>query len=78
MPFQKCPVCNGSGVGHLPLFPTTKSTRPPCKICAGAGIIDELTGAPPQYKRQVVSAVSRDYEKQFHDSLWDRDPQFDK
>ena len=41
---------------------------PVCVTCSGTGIIDELTGAPPRYNRQVVSAVSRDYEKEFHEA----------
>jgi hypothetical protein len=61
MAYQKCPVCNGSGAGHLPLFPTTNDVRPPCRPCSGTGIIDELTGAPPRYNRELVPAVSRNY-----------------
>ena len=57
MPFQKCPVCNGSGVVHLPLFPTTNAVHPPCKTCSGARIINELTGLPPY---TVNTDVARD------------------
>ncbi len=58
MAYQKCPVCNGSGDGKNHM---TNVPPPPCRTCSGTGIIDELTGAPPLYNRQIVSAVSKDY-----------------
>ncbi len=39
MSWQKCPVCNGSGV--VPPFYTD------CSTCNGKRIISELTGKPP-------------------------------
>lgn len=48
MSFQKCPVCNGTG-----LDPSSIGLVP-CPVCRGARIIDELTGQPP-YKETTVS-----------------------
>ena len=51
MPFQKCPVCNGSGkLG----FNTNFSAPPACSPCQGTGIIDERTGLPP-YRQTLIS-----------------------
>jgi len=44
MGFQKCPVCNGTG---KQINTINSSTYIQCKVCKGHGIIDELTGLPP-------------------------------
>ena len=44
--WQRCPVCNGSGVGHYAVF-STHSEPPPCRTCNGRTIISTLTGLPP-------------------------------
>jgi DnaJ-class molecular chaperone len=58
MAYQKCPVCNGSGDGKNHM---TNVPPPPCRTCSGTGIIDELTGAPPRYNRQIVPAVTSNH-----------------
>lgn len=40
--WQKCPICNGSGVN-----PNYLSNQYQCKTCKGEGIISEVTGLPP-------------------------------
>lgn len=50
MSYQKCPVCNGTGVDQSVTFSTgvpNKHTHP-CGVCEGTGIISELTGKPPK------------------------------
>jgi DnaJ-class molecular chaperone len=39
--WQKCPICNGTG--DDPKYITKK-----CEVCTGKGIINQLTGLPPQ------------------------------
>ena len=45
--WQKCPICNGTGTisisGVVSFDPAIK-----CQVCCGKGIINELTGMPPQ------------------------------
>lgn len=45
MAYQKCPICNGSGK-----IINNESTAmyDICRVCHGAGIIDEVFGTPPQ------------------------------
>lgn len=43
--WQKCPICNGSG-NHTQ--PYTNATSGLCKVCGGKGIINEITGLPPE------------------------------
>lgn len=44
--FQKCPVCNGSGMEFNNPSPTS-STSSRCSVCEGAKIISQLNGLPP-------------------------------
>jgi len=46
MSYQKCPICNGTGIDPTP--GTTSSTQPRCLVCNGTRIISEVTGLPPQ------------------------------
>lgn len=61
MSFQKCPVCNGTGIDPSP---GTFNTVPVCPTCKGARIINELSGLPPacymstQKPTQDVSNIS--------------------
>ena len=56
MSWQKCPVCNGVGIvsgGYFNRAGDCNSwvaydTTEDCRICEGKGIIDEVTGHPPQ------------------------------
>jgi DnaJ-class molecular chaperone len=61
MAFQKCPVCNGSGRGLMPAIPTTNAVPPPCKTCAGSGIISQATGLPPSAYAVQTIAVNTDF-----------------
>ena len=47
MSWQKCPICNGTGIEPGPF--TTSNSTPICTICQGKKIISELTGLPPSY-----------------------------
>lgn len=42
--WQKCPICNGSGIDPSPQG-VYAGTR--CRACKGSGLINELTGLPP-------------------------------
>lgn len=42
--FQKCPVCNGSGISPVP---GTYSGIPICPTCNGVRIISQITGMAP-------------------------------
>lgn len=49
MGFQKCPVCNGEGKIKSTNFEVTNyNTFKMCGTCDGRGIIDSITGMPPQ------------------------------
>jgi hypothetical protein len=49
--WQKCPVCNGSGVAGFALY-----TAPGlCGTCNGHGIISELSGAPPPLSPKTMT-----------------------
>ena len=58
MSFQKCPICNGVGQVSGGYFGRAgdydrgiaSDTIEVCKICRGWGIIDEITGLPPEYQ----------------------------
>jgi len=45
MSFQKCPICNGTGIE--PISGTTSNTLPRCLVCDGRRIINRKTGLPP-------------------------------
>lgn len=45
MSWQKCPVCNGTGLDTTTFQLNTCSS--PCPTCQGARIISEITGFPP-------------------------------
>lgn len=42
--YQKCPICNGTGIDQNP---GTYSSIPKCTVCNGYKIINELNGLPP-------------------------------
>lgn len=47
--WQKCPICNGTGVHNNIVVNTINSI---CKTCNGHGIISESTGLPPIKPKQ--------------------------
>ena len=49
--WQKCPICNGTGISPIPDGINTTSQ---CPTCLGARIISEISGLPPvQYQGKV-------------------------
>lgn len=44
MSWQKCPICNGTGIYP---GPGTFNTIPACPTCKGSRIINDITGLPP-------------------------------
>lgn len=46
MSFQKCPACNGTGVGDNNGQPWMATIPPACIVCNGGKIINEQTGLP--------------------------------
>ncbi len=49
MSFQKCPICNGTGVLN-----SQYSVNSVCSTCNGAKIISELTGLPPHGVSTII------------------------
>lgn len=64
--YQKCPICNGSGIDSNYI-----SSQYLCKTCNGKGIISELTGLPPKEVNKIsISSTSTDFRdncEQFED-----------
>jgi len=69
--YQKCPICNGTGLQESIGSRDKLHPLEPCRICNGTAIIDEITGLPPmrQYPmvpkepsnfQKIVDAVSKD------------------
>mgnify|MGYP001589630443 FL=1 len=61
MSWQKCPVCRGVGTvsggyfsraGDYPSWASFTALEV-CQVCKGKGIIDEITGLPPVFKKEV-------------------------
>lgn len=50
MSYQKCPICNGTG-----LFSNPVSSNAICPTCKGARILSELNGLPPGYVQSFNS-----------------------
>lgn len=66
--FQKCPLCEGTGVDPNVLVSNISS--PPCPVCNGKRIISTLTGLPPkigqtggEWERHVSDLKQRFQEK---------------
>lgn len=59
MSFQKCPICNGTGVE--PLSGTSANTQARCLVCDGRRIINKKTGLPPN--RISIEKVAREMPK---------------
>jgi hypothetical protein len=55
MTYQKCPICDGSGMIPEPYTATTVfNPKVKCPTCKGARIISSMTGLPPE---RVVKEV---------------------
>ncbi len=50
MSYQKCPICNGTG-----LFSNPVSSDAICPTCKGTRLIRELNGLPPGYVQSFNS-----------------------
>ena len=53
MAFQKCPICLGKGVCS-----TTINTTEICPTCYGKRIINEITGLPPDFEKNIFSKIN--------------------
>jgi RecJ-like exonuclease len=51
--WQKCPLCNGSGV-----YGAACSIMPSCPTCRGQRIISEITGLPPRASEVRFSSTT--------------------
>lgn len=54
--WQKCPICNGTGV--VPSHGITSSSSTLCTVCKGAKIISEVTGLPPDNAAVTLKGIS--------------------
>jgi excinuclease UvrABC ATPase subunit len=59
MTYQKCPICDGSGMIPEP-YAVTTSFHVKCPTCKGARIISSMTGLPPE--RVVMEVEEREAE----------------
>ena len=50
MAYQKCPICNGTG-----LFKNSVTTDTVCPTCKGTRIISEFNGLPPTFVKSFNS-----------------------
>lgn len=80
--WQKCPICNGTGIKY-PIFQGTSSGLVyNCTVCDGHGIISELTGLPPKtqkpnsdspptlnYDQYKIGQIADDIQKQIDKNL---------
>jgi len=62
MTYQKCPICDGSGMIPEPYTATT-SFHVKCPACKGARIISSMTGLPPERVVKEVEEREKEREK---------------
>jgi len=55
MAWQKCPVCNGTGMNTSP---GTFSGIQSCPTCNGHRIISEISGLPPVYEVKTTGTTT--------------------
>lgn len=60
--WQKCPICDGSGM--IPITLSINSMEK-CKACNGTGIISGLTGLPPAKSENPLLYNQDNTEEQF-------------
>lgn len=53
--WQKCPICNGTGISPLA---GVYSSIPQCPTCLGARIISEISGLPPSHYQGRTDTIS--------------------
>ena len=53
--WQKCPICNGSGITYNTL---SSSSFDVCSTCRGTKIISELNGLPPNYINEEIEELN--------------------
>jgi hypothetical protein len=51
MMYQRCPVCNGTGLDHT----TGWTSDAVCRICDGKKIIHTVTGRPPKNTKMTLN-----------------------
>ena len=64
MSYQKCPICNGTGIE--PLSGTAANTQARCLVCDGRRIINKKTGLPPN--KISIEKVVREMSKTVKDA----------
>ena len=64
MSFQKCPICNGTGIE--PLSGTSANTQAKCLVCDGRRIISTKTGLPPN--RVSIEKAEKEMSKTVKDA----------
>jgi len=62
MAYQKCPICEGSGMIPEP-YAVTTSFHVKCPTCKGARIISSMTGLPPERVVKEVEEWEKEREK---------------
>lgn len=55
--WQRCPICNGSGVEQNYI---TSSMYVQCSVCKGKKIISEINGLPPEAEKPKSNFESYD------------------
>lgn len=73
--WQKCPICNGSGIAQLENGYTQYNdytVTPKCNVCNGMKIISEVNGLPPNWRPSEESKHSveelKKYQKWLNES----------
>jgi hypothetical protein len=63
MTYQKCPICDGSGMIPEP-YTVITSFHVKCPTCKGARIISSMTGLPPErVVKEVEEKEAKEREK---------------
>jgi hypothetical protein len=62
MTYQKCPICDGSGMIPEP-YTVITSFHVKCPTCKGARIISSMTGLPPEWVVKEVEKREKEREK---------------
>ena len=69
MTYQKCPICDGSGMIPEP-YAVTTSFHVKCPTCMGARIISSMTGLPPErVVKEVDEREAKERDERFKKQL---------